>query len=157
MLTAEYRQSDTTIEAWRRAWREGFAPLLSVAALQALKRALIRDDPRLIQGATTSPPPLHVVREWPCEGACGLGYGGWQGEGLETVGEVDQRFAELCLQADQRLGEPAEGRWFLNWFDETPRDEMRRQLLPEVEDELDRRGAEHERTTERVGSGNRRL
>jgi hypothetical protein len=27
-------------------------------------------------------------------------------------------------------------RWILNWFDETPRDQMRRDLLPEVEREL---------------------
>ena len=30
------------------------------------------------------------------------------------------------------VGEPAACRWFLNWFDETPRDEMRRLLLAEV-------------------------
>jgi hypothetical protein len=30
------------------------------------------------------------------------------------------------------LGEPAACRWLLNWFDEAPRDEMRRLLLAEV-------------------------
>jgi hypothetical protein len=43
---------------------------------------------------------------------------------------------------DQRLGEPAACRWFLNWFDETPRDEMRRLLLPEVQQLLAERQAE---------------
>ena len=38
----------------------------------------------------------------------------------------------MCFAIDQRLGEPAGCRWFLNWFDETPRDEMRRLLLAEV-------------------------
>ncbi|MBX9582421.1 MAG: hypothetical protein K2X87_19125, partial [Gemmataceae bacterium] len=62
-----------------------------------------------------------------------LGFCGWQGEGLESVGEVEEFFARACFEADQRLGEPAACRWFLNWFDDTPRDQMRRELLPEVD------------------------
>ena len=50
-----------------------------------------------------------------------------------TVGQVEEFFAKACYQADQRLGEPAACRWFLNWFDNTPRAEMRRELLAEVE------------------------
>jgi hypothetical protein len=119
--------------AWQLAWREGIAPVLSTEALLALKKALERDDPRLLQGATTSPPPLQAVQDWPVEGACALCYGGWQGEGLFTVEQVELYFAQICFDADQRLGEPSACRYFLNWFDETPRDEMRQQLLPEVE------------------------
>jgi hypothetical protein len=51
---------------------------------------------------------------------------------LETVSEVEEFFARACFETDQRLGEPAACRWFLNWYDETPREEMRRQLLAEV-------------------------
>jgi hypothetical protein len=120
------------MESWRKVWREGFAPVLSTAGLQALRKALASDDGRLTQGATTTPPPLMCVQEWPVEGACALGYCGWQGDGLETVGEVEEFFARSCFEADQRLGEPAACRWFLNWFDDTPRDEMRRELLAEV-------------------------
>ena len=40
--------------------------------------------------------------------------------------------AANAAEADTRLGEPAAVRYFLNWFDDTPRDEMRRQLLAEV-------------------------
>jgi hypothetical protein len=65
-----------------------------------------------------------------------LGFCGWQGEGKSTVGEAEQFFAEMCFKADQRIGEVAACRWFLNWFDDTPRDEMRRELLVEVEAEL---------------------
>jgi hypothetical protein len=120
------------MESWRKVWREGLAPQLSTAGLNALRRALIDDDPRLLQGATTSPPPLQCVQDWPVEGACGLGYCGWQGHHLESVAEVEEFFARACFEADQRLGEPAGCRWFLNWFDETPREEMRAQLLVEV-------------------------
>jgi hypothetical protein len=121
------------MESWRTVWREGFAPVLSTAGLAALKDALLDDDDRLTQGSTTTPPPLACVQDWPCEGCCALGWCGWQGDGLETVGDVEAFFAKLCFEADKRLGEPAGCRWFLNWFDETPRDRMRADLLIEVE------------------------
>jgi hypothetical protein len=127
------------MESWRRVWREGLAPQLSPRALEALSVALTRDDPRLLQGATTSPPPLQCVQDWPVEAACALGFCGWQGDKLQTVAEVEEFFARACFEADQRLGEPAGCRWFLNWFDETPRAEMRRLLLAEVNRDLAQR------------------
>jgi hypothetical protein len=70
-----------------------------------------------------------------------VGYCGWQGDGLETVAEVEEFFARICFETDQALGEPAACRWFLNWFDETPRAEVRAQLLAEVNRTLgERRG-----------------
>lgn len=120
------------MESWRKVWRDGLAPQLSTAGLEALGLALATDDSRLLQGATTSPPPLMCVQDWPVEACCVLGFCGWQGEGLETVAEVEEFFAKLCFEADQVLGEPAAVRWFLNWYDETSRDEMRRELLEEV-------------------------
>jgi hypothetical protein len=126
-------------EAWRKCFREGFAPHLSTHALEVLKKALVEDDPRLLQGATTSPPPLQCVRDWPVEAACAISFCGWQGEGLKTVEEVEQYFADQCFQADQALGEPAGARWFLNAFDDTPRDEMRRLLAEEIQNILAQR------------------
>jgi hypothetical protein len=120
------------MDSWRKVWREGLAPQLSTEGLEALRRALAEDDPRLLQGATTTPPPLQCVQDWPIEAACVLGYCGWHGEGLETVAEVEEFFARLCFEADKVLGEPAACRWFLNWYDETPRAAMREQLLAEV-------------------------
>ena len=121
------------MESWRLVWRDGFVPVISTTGLMALRDALLSDDPRLTQGSTTTPPPLMCVQDWPVEAACALGFCGWQGEGLESVGEVEEFFARACFEADQRLGEPAACRWFLNWFDDTPRPEMRRELLAEVE------------------------
>lgn len=132
------------MESWRIVWREGVAPTQSTAGLTALRTALETDDPRLTQGSTTTPPPLMCVQGWPVEAACALGFCGWQGDGLKTVGDVEEHFAKACSAADQRMRELAAVRWFLNWFDDTPRDEMRRELLPEVVRELDRR-AERER------------
>ncbi len=130
------------MESWRKVWRDGLAPEISTAGIEALRRALANDDPRLLQGATTSPPPLQCVQDWPVEGACGLGYCGWQGDGLQTVAQVEEFFARACFEADRRLGEPAACRWFLNWFDDTPRAEMRRQLFAEVNRTLAQRHAD---------------
>jgi hypothetical protein len=127
------------MESWRMVWREGFAPVISTAGLEALWQALRGDDLRLTQGSTTTPPPLMCVQDWAVEGCCAVGFCGWQGEGLETVGQVEEFFARCCFEADQRLGEPAGCRWFLNWFDDTPREEMRRELLAEVERTLAQR------------------
>jgi hypothetical protein len=97
-----------------------------------LQRALLRDDERLVQGETTSPPFLEVVRGETVQAACALGWCGWHGEGLRTVAQVTGFFERICAEADQALGEPAASRSFLDWFDHTPRAEMRRELLQEV-------------------------
>jgi hypothetical protein len=120
-------------EPWRECFREGLAPLLSTAALQALRDALQRDDPALCQRATTIPPPMPFATEWPCEGCCLLGYAGWRGEGLTTVGEVEEFFVRMCWEIDQRLGEPAACQYLLNAFDAWDRPEMIAHLFPEVE------------------------
>ncbi len=124
------------MESWRQVWRGGFAPQMNERELRALLQALESDDPRLLQGVTTQPPPLLCVQDWVCEACCALGFAAWQGRDLTTVGEVEEAFAKACFEADQRLGEPAACRWFLNWFDDTPRDEMRRDLLAEVKREI---------------------
>ena len=130
------------VEQWRRVWRDGFAPVLPTAGLEALRDALRNDDPRWIQGSTTTPPPLMCVEDWPVEAACALGFCGavdHGGFGIATVGQCKEAFARACFDADQRLGGPPACRFFLDWFDETPRDAMRRELLPEVERELAQR------------------
>jgi hypothetical protein len=114
---------------------------MSTAALESLLAALETDDPALTQGSTTTPPPLMCVQDWPVEAACAVGYCGWKGEHLGTVGEVEEYFARACFEADQRLGEPAACRWFLNFFDNEPRDLVRRELAPEISRELERRRA----------------
>lgn len=129
------------MESWRKAWRDGVEPLLGEPELEALNAAMLSDDPALIQGATTSPPPLSCVQDWPVESACLLGLCGWRGLGLVTVGEVEEYFARMCYEIDRRLGEPAGCRWFLAYYDETPRQEMIASLLPEVGLALARRRA----------------
>lgn len=121
------------MEAWRKVFREGFAPGMNDYQLIALKTVLELDSPILAQGATTNPPPLSCNQDAGVESCCAISLCGWLGDGLRTVGEVEEFFARACYEADKRLGEPAACRWFLNWFDDSPRDMMRQQLLAEVE------------------------
>ena len=117
---------------WRRVWRIGFLPWLPREGLAALQSALAADDPRLLQGATCFPAPVVARRERAIQCACALAWCGWHGEGLRTVGQVEAFVERLCLAADAALDEPAACRFFLNWYDDTPRAEMRRALLAEV-------------------------
>ena len=119
------------MEAWRNVWRVGVVPQMSSARLEALRHALLTDDPALIQGATTSPPPLDCVKDWPVEAACAISFCGWDSQ-TNTVGKVEEHFAKTCFEADKLLGEPGAIRFFINWFDDTPRAEMRRELLAET-------------------------
>lgn len=128
-----------TMEAWRRVWRVGLAPQFSVAGLKALEHGLRTDDPRILQGATCSPPPLQCVQDWDVAAADAIGYIGWQGDGLTIVKDVEGYFARVCFEADERMNESAACRYWLNWYDDTPRAEMRRHLRPEVIRELERR------------------
>jgi hypothetical protein len=120
------------MEAWRKCFRGGFAPVLPRAGLERLRDLLRRNDRSVIQGNTTAPVPMTAVLDWPVEGACPVGQCGIAA-GCETVGEVDAWFTAACKLADALLGEPAGCRFFPNWVDDTPWDEMRRELLAEVE------------------------
>lgn len=133
------------MQSWQMVWRQGFQPQFNDRQLTALRDALRVDDPRLVQGATTTPPPLLCVQDWGCEAACALGYCGWIGSDLQTVGEVEEFFAKCCFEADAALGEPAACRWFLNWFDDTPRNQMVAELAAEIESELSRRAVQCQR------------
>ncbi len=120
------------MEKWRRVWREGFVPQLSTEGLQALHKALTQDDPRLLQGTTCYPPLLDALKERAVEATCALGFCAWQGDGVGSVGELDQFFQKICDAADRNFSDPAACRFFLNWYDDTSRAEMRQELLAEV-------------------------
>jgi hypothetical protein len=122
---------------WQHVFRHGVAPQLSTEQLQALAAALASDDPRLIQGATTFPPPLQCNRDSACQGADPLGFC-FLTEGA-TVGDVEEQFARVCYLTDQALGFPAAIRDYLAWWDDTDRAEARRALLGEVAAMLDSR------------------
>lgn len=57
------------MKSWQQVFRKAIVPNLSKTQLQTLYKGLLNDDPRLIQGATTRPPPLACVSSWNAEGA----------------------------------------------------------------------------------------
>lgn len=120
------------MQRWQSVWRIGLAPQLSTAALGLLRDALRADDPRLQQGATTMPQAIPGAEQLAIVSACAVGFCGWQTHEMETVGEVEEYVADACTEADRLLDEPGASRYFMNWFDDTPREEMRRALLDEV-------------------------
>jgi hypothetical protein len=126
------------MESWKICWRKGFAPQLSTASLQKLLVALETDDDQLVQGVTVLPSHFDRDRLLPIAAACPIAYCGWQ-DGLETAAEAEEFFGLSCEAADKVLGGPAECRWFTNWVDDTPREEMRAQLAWEVRHELELR------------------
>jgi len=130
------------MEPWREVFRDGLAPTLTTSQLQALAVGLRTDDPALVQGATTCPPALHSVREWPCQGGCLISYAGWKADGIETVGGVDEFFNQTCKSIFDRTNLYSASRALVNWFDDNPRAEVFRELLPEVERALTLRSAE---------------
>jgi hypothetical protein len=130
------------VTIWRVVFRDGIVPSLPTEGLLALRDALACDDVRLVQGSTTVPPPLMSVQDWPLEAADAVAFCFWQGRELSTVGEAEEAWARVMFECDHRLGEPAACRHFLNAWDETPRQEMFRELLAEVELAIRERGVE---------------
>lgn len=135
------------MEPWRTTWRSGFLPafrgLLDPAALSAglnaLAVALYNDAPELVQGSTSVPPPLLSCEDMPTEGADAVAFVGWKAgrlardaEGKTRVREVEKFFAESCALCNGQLPGDAACRAFLAWFDTTPRDLMRAELLAEL-------------------------
>lgn len=124
---------------WQEVWHKGFVPSLTLEGLQALRDAITKDDCQLIQGRTVLPP---CVIDLPVEGACAIGYSLWKGSFEEPDNnKVSELFGKACFACDEVMGEKAACRYFLNRFDEWTREEMRKELLPEVEKAIASRSA----------------
>lgn len=145
------------MESWRTVFRAFAQAVLNDPRIDAhlgltRVRDMLRDDhPGIQQGCTTTPPPLMCVQDWPMEAgdllavlgaACGAGTPLTPPENrlpfpTVSVGDAEQFFAQACAECDRILGEPAGCRWFLNHFDDSPRDQIRAELIPEIEFALD--------------------
>jgi hypothetical protein len=141
-MLAERPRPSPRLAAWQVAFRNGFAPLLSTAGLEALRSALLRDDQAVVQGETAVFPDGADPDRSPPTATCPLGYAGWKGELLDTVAAVEAWWVGLYDAADARLVDGPAGVWeFLDFVDESPRPVVRRGLMLEVGRELARRAA----------------
>lgn len=127
------------LESWRLVLRDGFLPGWSSDVLEKAIVLLEADSPKIVQGSTTTPPPLMCMQDWAVE-ACDIVAFCSTPDCLEaTVGQAEEGFARACFETDSRLGEPAACRWFLRFFDDTPRAEVFRLLIEEFKLELSKR------------------
>lgn len=129
---AYHLPEDGQLEAWRIVFRRGFAPLFELRGLLALRDALEADSPQLLQQATTYPPPLTCNADLPVVASDPVVYAQWPEFERPTVAQAEELFAVACQHADEVLGEPTACRYFLNWWDDAPREEARLALLEEV-------------------------
>lgn len=121
--------------------RQGFLPIWATCELEACLALLKADDPRLIQGSTSFPPPLMAAQDLPVERVDPVGFCSTPDALNCTVGEVEEGFARCCFEADARLGEPAACRWALNAIDDEPREKVWKWLIDEIEHALAERKA----------------
>lgn len=126
------------MRSWQIVFESGFLPLWSNETLERALAALDGDDHRLTQGSTTTP-PLMCVSDWSCEACDLIAFCSVEDPFESTVGEVEEGFARACFEADQRLGEPAACRWFLNFWDDEPRGSLFEEVAVVIRQELRRR------------------
>lgn len=122
-------------ESVRKLWSY-IATHLGVQGLIALRDGLAANDIRLLQGATTSPLPIHSYSDLVACGADPIAYAFWQSQHLRTVGQLEDAWARTCYMVDQDAGEVGAIRWFLNWWDDTPRHQAFAGLAVLVKDSL---------------------
>lgn len=140
------------MEPWRYVLREGYLPLLTDPELEALRKAVQGNDPRLIQGKTVAASAWSWLFGSEVGGACLLTYPGWQCDGLWLTSQVENRFQEISVRINCALGlfdagplgHPGKHVWASSalvayWYDATPREEVFRELLPEINREQARR------------------
>lgn len=130
--TATATENHDLCETWQLVWRTGIAPQLDLAALAALRDGLARDDATLVQGRSVVPPGMECVADWPIEAGDCITYALWQSHRVATVGDATDQWAAIMARCDAIIEEKAGCRWLLNWYDDTPREVMRRELLAEV-------------------------
>jgi hypothetical protein len=126
-------------DAAKKVLVEGFFPIVPTHRLNAMLKLLEADDPAIIQGSTSFPPPLLATDGEQVESVDPVGFMGSDNTLTLTVGEVEEGFARLCFDADQRLGEPAACRFLLNAIDDNDRTEVWDFLTAEIRQELSRR------------------
>lgn len=118
------------MEPWRQVFRDGIAPQLPLAALEALRRGLLKHDPRLRPGATVevgwTPVGTGIMQ------ACAIGYGAWKGLQLTSAADIEMFFNHVCERANQMLDDPSACGDFINWFDGHRREFAFPLLLTEV-------------------------
>jgi hypothetical protein len=118
------------MEKWRRVWRDGIVPNVDTQGLETLREFLVSDSPRLVQGVISVPPNVPGSCDMAPVAACAIGVCGMHL--CQTTLAMQRHFSHICDAADSEFEESASTRYFLAWFDDAPREVMRREMLSEV-------------------------
>jgi hypothetical protein len=124
--------------AWK-SWTLGLAPVLSLPALEALRRALYLDDRRLQQGETVQinyAQAKEADQPWDdClpMAACPLALAGWLAGEQRTRGECEREFHRLSKECQERTGDELALIHFTGWVDDCSRITLRSELLTAVD------------------------
>jgi hypothetical protein len=123
----------------RHAWRAGIAPELSLDGLEALRCALIEDDPNLLQKSTVEIDWAQAIKgsqsvaEARPTGCCPMVLPGWlTGDFAHRAGALEE-FRRISFAANKRAGDALAAVHFTGWWDDEPRQTARVELLAEVE------------------------
>jgi hypothetical protein len=136
-------ESRATDSVWRTAWME-LEARLSLPVLEAMLDGIESADPRLVQGVTHLPPLSLAPADAAPACGCLVGYGLWIGEGLRSIGEIDERVRQINRAVTNM---PAVmGRVIDAWDGASSIDAARQLFRPVVRAALERRaGAEEGR------------
>lgn len=124
------------MESWRQVWRTGIVQQVDSRSLAILWEALKKDDPRIIQGATTVPTPVLQMMDQPVESADVIAFIGWQCFGAAKVAEAEDFWFRVFRESNSKTNCPDSACYFLNWYDSCPRNEMRESLIAEITREI---------------------
>lgn len=130
------------MEKWRRAWRLRVGPRVPLSNLRRFHKLLETNSSKLIQG------------RWFGEdgGGCAMShFWAWGSKPRQISNQIGiavysiQDILNFFVQL-RKFGknEPVSFFEFMTWFDATPRDEMIRQLLPEVKRSIALRTKQHQ-------------
>lgn len=120
------------MEAWRKAWREGVAPQLTIDELRFLHHGICSKDRRLINGVTAIYDTDYRRRDAPCGGACLLGYVEFHRNADATADDVCETFNDVVATANERLGDGDNIQYLIDFWDDDDNAERQKLMAHEV-------------------------
>lgn len=123
----------TMPEATRRVFHEGFVPLLKDEELWVLKGWLTMAPERFKQGYTLYPVPTPAEEPYMMPDCGCLITNIGRINMLKYADELYEYFARMCYNIDQNMGEPSAVRYLLNWYDDSPWEDVKNGSIEELE------------------------
>jgi hypothetical protein len=126
------------LSEFEQIWRDGVAPHLPTGGLRALRAALERDDPEIIQGETVFPDIDFDGKGRSVQACCPIAYALLDAVSLAYIdfAELDSWFSSAISLMDHALGTVEGVRVAIETIDSWPRDTMRTVLIRLIDETL---------------------